>query len=180
MTCRGKSAFLAPLFWPERYVSPPCLPVPSPVRKWCFRTRRRKAGVVGFDDGSFSLLAQVTDGGRSFSMWADAAEMVQLQFYDETWQLGQGETANLAVQIDRRAPWSLTAAELHEQSVFFDIPDSDAGIRFMDEVLAGNVLYLSNESGESVESYSLAGSRASVGALIECVSALKSDSNPFQ
>ena len=126
--------------------------------------------VVGFDDGSFSCLAQV----------ADAAEMVQLQFYDETWQLGQGETANLAVQIDRRAPWSLTAAELHEQSVFFDIPDSDAGIRFMDEVLAGNVLYLSNESGESVESYSLAGSRASVGALIECVSALKSDSNPFQ
>ena len=136
--------------------------------------------VVGFDDGIFSCLAQVTDGGRSFSMWADAAEMVELQFYDESWQLGQGETANLAVQIDSRSPWSLTAAELHEQSVFFNIPDSDAGIRFMNEVMAGNVLYLSNESGEGVESYSLAGSRASVAALIECVGALKSDSNPFQ
>ena len=74
----------------------------------------------------------------------------------------------------------MTAAELHEQSVFFNIPDSDAGIRFMNEVMAGNVLYLSNESGEGVESYSLAGSRASVAALIECVGALKSDSNPFQ
>ena len=145
-----------------------------------FSHKALEVRVVGFDDGSFSCLAQVTDGGRSFSMWADAAEMVELQFYDESWQLGQGETANLAVQIDSRSPWSLTAAELHEQSVFFNIPDSDAGIRFMNEVMAVNVLYLSNGSGEGGESYSLAGSRASVGAQIEFGGAHKSDSNPFR
>lgn len=135
--------------------------------------------IVGFDDGTFSCLAEVTDGSRSFSMWADAAEAVNLQFYDESWDMGEGDTADLSVEVDSRGAWSLTGAELHLQSVFFDIPDSNDGIRFMDEVMGGDTLYLSNATGDLVESYSLAGSRASIGALIECVSALKADQNPF-
>lgn len=137
--------------------------------------------VVGFDDGSISCLAQVTDGARSFSMWADAEQMVELQFYDESWDMGEGQTANLEVQIDRRSPWSLSNAELHLQSVFFNLPDSDEGVNFMTEVMNGNVLYLRTEDGSDVENYSLSGSSRSVAALIDCVSALQSDSdsNPF-
>ena len=135
--------------------------------------------VVGFDDGTFACLAQVTDGSRSFSMWSDAADAVKLQFFDESWDMGEGDTADLSVEVDNRGTWTLTGAELYLQSVLFDIPDSNDGIRFMEEVMGGNVLYLNNDQGEQVESYSLAGSRASVGALIECVNALKADANPF-
>ena len=135
--------------------------------------------IVGFDDGTFSCLAQVTDGDRSFSMWSGAEEAVNLQFFDESWDMGEGDTADLSVEVDSRGAWSLTGAELHLQSVFFDIPDSNDGIRFMEEVMRGDTLYLSNEAGDLVDSYSLAGSRASISALIECVGALKSDTNPF-
>lgn len=136
--------------------------------------------VVAFDDATISCLAQVTDASRSFTLWADATQLVQLQFYDESWDLGEGETANLEVRIDSIAPWTLNDAELHKQSVFFDLPDSDMGVRFMQEVMGGDVAYLSNSDGELVESYSLAGSRAAIGALIECVDALREDSNPFE
>ena len=142
------------------------------VKDWVVR-------VVGFDDGSVSCLAQVTHGPISFSMWSGADELVELQFYDESWDLGQGQTANLKVQVDNRAVWNLSNAELHLQSVFFNIPDSNDGIDFMNEVMAGDVLYLGNGDGDEQARYSLAGSRAAVGALIDCVSALKSDTNPF-
>lgn len=135
--------------------------------------------VVGFDDGTTSCLAQVTHGPISFSMWSGADELVELQFYDESWDLGEGQTADLQVQIDNYGVWNLTNAELHLQSVFFNIPDSNDGVGFMNEVMQGNALYLANEDGDQVGSYSLAGSRAAVGALIECVGALKTDTNPF-
>lgn len=135
--------------------------------------------VVGFDDGSVSCLAQVTHGSISFSMWSGADELVELQFYDDGWDLGQGGTADLKVQVDNRPVWNLTSAELHLQSVFFNIPDSSDGVDFMNEVMAGNVLYLGNDQGDEQARYSLAGSRAAVGALIECVAALKADTNPF-
>lgn len=136
--------------------------------------------VVGFDDGTVSCLAQVTHGPVSFSMWSGADELVELQFYDESWDLGEGQTADLQVQIDNYSVWNLTNAELHLQSVFFNIPDSNDGVGFMNEVMQGNALYLANDQGEQVGSYSLSGSRGAVGALIECVSALQSDSNPFK
>lgn len=135
--------------------------------------------VVGFDDGTVSCLAQVTHGSISFSMWSGADELVELQFYDEGWDLGEGQTADLKVQVDNRAVWNLSNAELHLQSVFFNIPDSNDGIDFMNEVMAGDVLYLANDTGDEQARYSLAGSRAAVGALIECVGALKADTNPF-
>ncbi len=135
--------------------------------------------VVRFDDGAISCLAQVTHGPISFSLWSGADELVELQFYDDSWDLGEGQTADLQVQIDSYGVWNLTNAELRLQSVFFNIPDSSDGVGFMNEVMQGNALYLANDQGDQVGSYSLAGSRAAIGALIECVAALKSDTNPF-
>jgi hypothetical protein len=135
--------------------------------------------VVSFDDGTVECLAQVSDGSRSFSLWADVSASIELQFYDDAWNLGEGDTANLTVAIDGRAPWTLNNAELHKQSVFFTLPDEDSGVDFITEVMRGNVLYLNAENGDAVESYSLAGSSASVGALIDCMDALGSDANPF-
>ncbi len=135
--------------------------------------------VVGFEDGTISCLAQMTDGARSFTLWADAEATVQLQFYDESWDLGEGGTANLVVTVDSRSPWNLSNADLARQSVFFTLPAGDDGLNFIKEVMRGRTLYLNAEDGDSVENYSLAGSSASIGALIDCIDALKSDTNPF-
>ena len=37
---------------------------------------------------------------------------MQLQFYSTAWEFGEGDTADLEVQIDSRAPWNLTGADL--------------------------------------------------------------------
>ena len=66
------------------------------------------------------------------------------------------------------------------QSASFNIPDGNDGVDFLNEVMQGDALYLANDQGDQVGSYSLAGSRAAVGALIECVAGLKADTNPFQ
>lgn len=137
--------------------------------------------VVAFDDGSLACVAQVTDGDDSFSIWADPWNPVKLQFYSTSWDFSGGGSADLAVQVDRREPWSLTDAELYENSVLFNLPEGDSSTRFLMEVVNGQTLHLGNEDRDHVQSYSLAGSSASIQALIACVDALGSDddSNPF-
>jgi hypothetical protein len=144
-----------------------------------FRRGAWEVRFVQFDDGTVSCLAQVTDGADSFSIWADPESAVRLQFYSDAWDFGEGQTANLVVQIDRRAPWTLTNAELYLQSVLFDIPSGDDGTQFLTEVMRGNNLSLKAEDGDHVQSYSLSGSSASISALIDCVDALSRPSNPF-
>lgn len=151
----------------------------DPVSEVVYRYKAWEVQIVGFDDGSMACVAQVREGGESFSIWSDASEAVRLQFYSDLWEF-DGGSADLELQIDRRAPWTLTNAELYKQSVLFDIPDNRVGERFLTEVMRGNVLYLRNDRGAHVQSYSLAGSSASVGALIDCVDVLQANpSNPF-
>lgn len=145
-----------------------------------FQHRSWEVRLVQFEDGSVSCVAQVNHGTDSFSVWGAADQSIQLQFYSDAWDFGEGTTANLEVQVDRRAPWSLTNAELYLQSVLFYIPDSDDGVRFLTEVMRGNALALRNESGEGVMDYSLSGSSASISALVDCMDTLGRSSNPFQ
>lgn len=152
----------------------------DPVSETVFQHRAWEVQVVAFDDGTTSCVAQVTDGGDSFSVWADAEDVVKLQFYSEGWDFGEGTTADLEVQIDRRAPWSLTNAELYLQSVLFTLPAGDEGTNFLLEVMRGNRLYLRNDGGDDVVNYTLSGSSASIRALIDCVEELGGGSgNPF-
>lgn len=135
---------------------------------------------VAFDDGTTSCVAQVTDPTDSFSIWADKDSTVKLQFYSESWDFGEGTSADLEVQIDRRAPWNMTNAELYKQSVLFTLPVGDESTNFVLEVMRGKRLYLRNDSGDDVIDYTLAGSSASIQALIDCVGALGGGSkNPF-
>ena len=127
--------------------------------------------VVAFDDGTMACVAQVTYPDDSFSIWADNTNPIKLQFYSSGWSFDQSN-ADLEVQIDGRAPWSMSNAELYKQSVLFDLPDSKSGTPFLREVIGGNTLYLRNDQGEDVQDYSLWGSQASIGALIKCVDAL--------
>lgn len=135
--------------------------------------------VVNWDDGSVGCVAEVTAPGEAFSIWTYPDGSVQLQFYSTAWQFGEGETADLEVQIDRRGPWSLTSAELYQNSVLFYLPDSQAGVNFITEVARGNRLYLRSADGSDVQNYSLAGSSASINALIDCGNVIQQPGNPF-
>ncbi|MFN3644293.1 MAG: hypothetical protein ACK4TB_15375 [Gemmobacter sp.] len=145
-----------------------------------FQHRAWEVQVVRFEDGAVSCVAQVARPGVTFSVWADNRSPVKLQFYSRAWDFGTGDTANLVIQIDRRAPWNLTNAELYLQSVLFNLPDDNTGTRFLLEVMRGNVLYLRNQRGQPVESYTLSGSAASIQALINCVDGLGTSPNPFR
>lgn len=146
-----------------------------------FSHKHWQVEVVGWDDGSVGCVAQVSAPGESFSIWTFPDGAVQLQFYSTAWQFGEGDRADLQVQIDRRSPWNLTDAELYQNSVLFYLPDSQAGIDFIVEVARGNRLYLRADDGSDVQNYSLAGSRASIDALIECGNVIgrQNPGNPF-
>jgi hypothetical protein len=150
----------------------------EPVSEVLLAHKAWQVSAVAFEDGTIACLAEVADPGESFSIWLYPDASARIQFFSEQWDFGEGDTANLEVEIDRRSPWTLTAAELYLNSVLFDLPDSDAGVRFMVELAQGNTLFLRNEDGEDVQSYSLSGSRVSMDALIECGKAVQADPTP--
>ena len=147
---------------------------------------RNKAWVVemvAWDDGTLGCVGTVSAPGESFSIWTFQDAAVQIQFYSTQWDFGDtGDTADLQVQIDRRAPWNLTGANLRMNSVLFTLPDSDAGVEFLVEVARGNRLFLRDKDGGDVQNYSLSGSRASIDALIGCGEVITSEApgNPFK
>ncbi|NTT85654.1 hypothetical protein [Tabrizicola fusiformis] len=154
--------------------------VAEPSSQTLFTHKHWEVEIVGFDDGSFACLAEVDATTDSFTVWVYADQSVRLQFYSTSWEFGEGDTADLQVQIGRRSPWNLTGAELYKNSILFDLPDSNQGVNFLVEVAQGSRLYLRTAQGEGVKDYSLAGSQASMNALIECADALKGNSkNPF-
>ena len=65
---------------------------------------------VTFDDGSLACLAEVSDPGESFTIWTFPDNSIRLQFYSEDWDFGEGDTADLEVEIDNRSPWTLTGS----------------------------------------------------------------------
>lgn len=149
--------------------------------KTVFQHKHWQVDVVQFDDGSLACAASVDAGSDSFTIAVFQDKSVRLQFYSTSWDFGEGQTADLQIAIGNRAPWNLTGAELSQQSVLFDLPDSDQGVNFLIEVAQGSQLHLRTASGDGVMDYSLAGSNASINALIECSDALgkSGDKNPF-
>lgn len=119
--------------------------------------------------------------GESFSIWTLQDGTVCLQFYSTEWSFGESDTADLQLQIDRRAPWTLGSAQLSQNSVLFPIPGTDEGANFITEVARGNRLYLRDANGNDVKDYSLAGSSASINALLECGTFISDPTpgNPF-
>lgn len=146
-----------------------------------FQHKHWQVEVIALDDGTTACTAAVDAGSDSFTIWVFPDKSVRLQFYSTSWDFGEGQTADLQIGIGSRAPWNLTGAELYKNSVLFDLPDSDQGVNFLVEVAQGSRLYLRSGNGEGVTDYSLAGSQASINALVECSDALSADSdkNPF-
>ena len=145
-----------------------------------FSHKHWEVELVSYDDGSSACLAEVDAGTDSFTLWTYGDSSVRLQFYSVDWDFGDtGDTADLSVEIDRRGAWSLTEAELYQNSVLFNLPDSDKSVDFIVEVANGTTLHLRSATGEGVMDYSLAGSSASIAALIDCNETLAGGTNPF-
>ena len=138
-----------------------------------FKSKNWEVEVVAFDDGSVACLAEVDAQVESFTVWIYADQSARLQFYSTQWDYGEGDTANLDVRIDKRKSWQLTNAELYKNSILFNLPDSNDGVRFLNEVAQGKRLFLRTEDGSPVQDYSLSGSRASMDALIVCADAIR-------
>jgi hypothetical protein len=144
-----------------------------------FSHKHWQVSVWAFDNGTVACSAEVSAPGESFLLWTFPDGSVELEFYSTAWQFGEGDTADLQVQIDRRTPWNMTGATLSQNSVFFYLPDDKAGVDFIVEVARGNRLYLRSADGSDVQNYSLAGSRASIDALVECGDVIGRAPNPF-
>jgi hypothetical protein len=145
-----------------------------------FSYKHWSVSIVGQDDGSLSCIAEVAAPGESFMIWVYPSGAVELKFFSTAWEFGEGQTADVSVEIDRRGPWTATA-ELVADSAWIALPDNQAGVDFITEVARGNRLYLRSWDGADVQNYSLAGSSASIDALIECGNVIQDHSpgNPF-
>lgn len=133
-----------------------------------------------YDDGTYACHAQVSDPGESFGLWIFQDQVIRLQFYSDSWDLGDSGTVNLQVKMDGRSPWKLTDANLNKHSVLFDMPEGKDSVDFLVEVAEGSTLHLLSESGDRVQNYSLAGSAASISKLIDCGKAISGNKNPFK
>jgi predicted nuclease of predicted toxin-antitoxin system len=158
------------------------LPAAAQQSEVLFQHKHWRVELVAWDDGVLGCQATVGTEDESFSLWTFQDSTVQMQFYSKAWDFGEGDSADLQVQIDRKPQWNLTEAELYRNSVLFTLPDSDAGVEFIVEVAKGNRLFLRTKDGGAVQDYSLSGSRASIDALIECGNVITQEqkpSNPF-
>ena len=138
-----------------------------------FQDKNWMVAVNSFDDGSVACQAAVDEGSESFTIWVFQDQSVRLQFYSSDWNFTEGDTADLQVEVDRRGEWSLSDASLTGNSALFDLPDSDKGVKFLVEVAEGRTAHLRDADGSAVRDYPLAGSKASMSALIECADAIK-------
>ncbi|MDZ4310035.1 MAG: hypothetical protein U1A24_05705 [Cypionkella sp.] len=138
-----------------------------------FQHKNWMVAVNSFDDGGIACQAAVDEGSESFTIWVFQDQSVRLQFYSTDWNFTEGETADLQVEIDRRGEWSLSNATLTGNSALFDLPDSDKGVKLLVEIAQGRTAHLRDANGDAVRDYSLAGSKASMSALIECAEAIK-------
>ncbi|MFC6687404.1 hypothetical protein [Jhaorihella thermophila] len=133
-----------------------------------FRHKAWELRVAAFDDGTLSCIAQVRpSNGTTFAIWADG-QTVKLQFFSDMWAFGN-TTGDVVARIDRRAGWNLNSANLYKNSVIFTLPGGDPSTRFLLEIARGNVIRLNHRSGQRMGQWSLAGSRATMQKLIECV-----------
>ena len=145
-----------------------------------FTHKKWEVRVVAFDSGSIKCVAQVNLPGSSLAIWADGVAPARLQFFDRDWELGQS-SADVVVRVDSRPKWNLYSANLNQNSVLFDLPNSNDGRRFVNEVRRGRVIRLGNAGGREVGRWSLSGSSAAIGALDDCIGLIRDrqDGNPF-
>lgn len=83
----------------------------DPLSKWRFTHKNRVVEIGGLDEGTTSCVAQVVDDDDAFSIWADPAHPVKLQFSFldlDFWGAGSAVSINALIESmacrDRKTP----------------------------------------------------------------------------
>ena len=134
---------------------------------------------VTTDDNTFACNARVSLLGDSFSLRPLLDKAVRLEFYSDEWEFGEGDAADIQVQVDSRTPRDFSDATLLQSSVYVDLRDPEEGASFLKEIAGGTKLYLRSADGTDVRNYSLFGSSAAIEHLVDCSKAPVRDRNPF-
>lgn len=121
---------------------------------------------VSGSNGEWCMAHTKKNNGGSLSINA-TRDTVEIQIYvpQRNWRSSYG---SLSFKIDNRAPWTTSDAHYYRQSIF----TPNLKTQVLKELAYGNNIHLYNNAGEYVESYSLAGSRAAIIALNDCVGKL--------
>jgi hypothetical protein len=133
-----------------------------------FQYKAWEVRAVAFDDGSLACVAKVNDNtSGSLSLWYGSALGVKLVFHSPEWDFYSAQE-DISVRVDRRGSWDLGNADLLDQTIAFTLSGQDQSKRLLREIMEGNRLRLLTASGDLVQTYTLAGSKASINKLIEC------------
>ena len=155
------------------------LPAGAERTETLFEFRNWVVKGVTTDDNTFVCNATVTLSGDSFSIRPLLGQTVRLEFHSQDWEFGEGDTADIQVEVDRFPARDFVGATLLQSSVFVDLPDPTDGQSFLAEVAAGTRLILRSAAGTDVRTYSLFGSAAAIQQLVDCAALPVPDRNPF-
>lgn len=116
---------------------------------------------VAFDDGTSACTMRAEANTRLVSLWAGESPDIAFVAVDEAWSLAERQVA-IVVTIDG-APWT-AQARAQENSIFTNGLTSD----FIIALGQGRKLGLTTEDGTELMGFSLEGSAAALGGLLEC------------
>jgi hypothetical protein len=129
--------------------------------------------LVSFDDGTDSCaLSSFRGAVQSIIIWA-GPHGVDLQVHSDNWSMAD-RYVTINVDVDR-AGFTGTARATEGSLIVFDLAGD-----FLSAVALGRTLTVRNDLGERLMVYSLAGSAAAMGKLVECYAAVLTPTDPYQ
>jgi len=102
---------------------------------------------VEFDSGAIGCVADgaSTDNSVYVSLWR-FKDKYNLQFYSESWDFGEGNSADITIQIDSKPVWNLVNSDLHKNSIIFYLPTENKNSNvFISEIKGGTNLVLNGD-----------------------------------
>ncbi len=77
------------------------MPAAAQQSEVLFQHKHWRVELVAWDDGVLGCQATVGTDSESFSLWTFQDSTVQMQFYSKSWDFGEGDSADLQVQVGR-------------------------------------------------------------------------------
>ncbi|MGE4610703.1 MAG: hypothetical protein AAED33_04800 [Paracoccaceae bacterium] len=117
-----------------------------------------------YESGAESCESRAVNAGDfvfSLFTWDDGDYIIR--FTHEDWQFDD-ETVDqeIVIAIDGRGPLDISGETWDDVLQLMVTPPSDSLTRFINEVRAGNILYLRNDKGQEITRFSLKGSTATL------------------
>ena len=140
--------------------------------KSIYRNKKWEVVMAAYDNNTVSCIARVEKPGSAFAIWGHRNSPLQIQFWNNGWNFTP-DREDIIVQVDRRPRWDLNNAELEGKNIWFTLPAGKSSGRFLREIRRGNNVTLKTAAGTRVDTWSLAGSSATMNILADCIDVLR-------